>query len=369
VSVLLGLAEAMVVGISMTFIPLGPTQTTADGQLLGPQSAVAAEAATAAPATDGTPDGPTDAGSPSASSSPDVDPGSSRASTSIMTSCGRLLDVIPVEATAAGDAVEVALEVRPVCPSAEWLRTSSLHVELTDLDGEQLAAGTFDLSEQPLYVPGFADAGSSFRARFGPGTAWTAPELLRSGILRGTVLVDCEPLDGATPEPAEETSSGPVSETRSVTAASLESSDSPAGGVVPAVTPAEERRTALAALRRQARADDPAVSALEGSWVPQLSSKRAGTYDAFDGKRFSLGDIYQQFLALRLEYPNVRLLFSTDWDAYTLDGYWVVLAGVPFARAGETNSWCTERGIAASQCFAKRLIRDGAPIGTTRHRG
>lgn len=132
---------------------------------------------------------------------------------------------------------------------------------------------------------------------------------------------------------------------------------------------AEKRHTALAALRRQARADDPAVSTLEGSWVPQLSSKRAGTYDAFDSKVFSLADLYQQFLALRLKYPNVRLLFSTDWDAYTLDGYWVVVAGVPFARAGETNGRCTSRGIAASQCFAKRLIRDGAPLGTTRHRG
>ena len=80
---------------------------------------------------------------------------------------------------------------------------------------------------------------------------------------------------------------------------------------------------------------------LEGSWIPQLSSKVDGTYDALDDKTYSLADIYQQYLTLRLRYPNVRLLNSSDWDAYSLDGYWVVIAGVPFIYPNQANRWCS----------------------------
>ena len=139
-----------------------------------------------------------------------------------------------------------------------------------------------------------------------------------------------------------------------------------AAGISETVDDPEE--TALAILERQAALDDPSVSELEGAWVAQLSSKTQGTYDAHDGRSYSLADIYQLFLSLRLKYPNVLLLNSSDWASYTLDGYWVVIAGVPYSRPGEPNRWCTERGIPASQCFAKKLARDGAPTGTTKHR-
>ena len=137
----------------------------------------------------------------------------------------------------------------------------------------------------------------------------------------------------------------------------------------PVTNPEETQRTALEALKRQAADDDPSVAALEGSWIPQLSSKTDGTYDALDRKTYRYADIYSQYLALRLKYPNVRLLSSSDWKSYKEPGYWVVIAGTPYTTPEEPNSWCDERGIPGTQCFAKQLVRDGSPEGTIRHRG
>ena len=64
----------------------------------------------------------------------------------------------------------------------------------------------------------------------------------------------------------------------------------------------------------------------------------------------------------------MRLLNSSDWSSYRLAGYWVVVAGVPFALPGQPNQWCIDRGIAESQCFAKKLARTGSDLGATRLR-
>ena len=101
---------------------------------------------------------------------------------------------------------------------------------------------------------------------------------------------------------------------------------------------------------------------------PQLSSKTDGTHDPLDNKTYTYADIYSQYLALRLKYPNVRVLSSSEWKSYKLPGYWVVVAGIAFTTPEEPNTWCDDRGIAATQCFAKQLVRDGAPDETTRHR-
>ncbi len=336
-----GVVAALVAGWAVHLVSFGPSEAHAVG------IPTAADARDAQGEDAGSSDSPT--------------PGSAEAVTSFLTACGELLDIVPTAAVSTETAVQVTLEVRPVCPEGERIESSRFRVVLRGngaaLDevpeGSVIADGTFDLSSDPLLVPGFGDPGSELVASFGLGTAWLAPDSLASDIADGVVVVECEAVDGA--------SSTPVSEGE-VLEASTTTVDA---GVSEA---ADDSATALAALQRQAALDDPLVSALEGSWVAQLSSKAEGTYDDHDGKTYSLADVYQQFLSLRLVYPNVLLLNSSDWRSYSLPGYWVVVAGVPYSRPGEPNRWCTDRGIAPSQCFAKKLVRDGAPTGTTKHR-
>lgn len=334
VAVLCGLVLAVPAGWAAHFLPFTATQVHAAG-VAGAAEADSGEQAAGDSAT-----------------APDAGPGP--ATSALVTSCGQVLDVVPVAAVSRQTVVEVTMELHPVCPDGEWISSGQFRVRLRAADGSTLANGTFDLSRERLLVPGYGDPASYFVARFGPGTAWVAPDSLAVGIAAGSVLVECEDLDSDETTPV---ASGEVTAESTVTAET--------GVTDIATTP---RETALAALRRQARADDPSVSDLEGSWVPQLSSKKEGTFDHYDGHTYSLADIYQQFLVLRLKYPNVRLLNSSDWHSYTLKHYWVVIAGVPFIGPNQPNSWCNSRGIPPSQCFAKRLIRDGAPEGTTKHR-
>ena len=291
--------------------------------------------------------------SPSGGAASGSGPAADAAGVQLRTSCGKVLDVVPTRAEAHREALRVSLELRPVCEKGEWISSSALRLRLTDTAGVPFADGTFDFSRRRLYVPGLGDETTHLTADFGLGSAWVAPDSLSSDIAAGSVLVGCTSTGGRATTPAD----APPSSSTVVAAAT------PSSGAGPAVA-----RTALQALRRQAVRDDDAVSALEGSWIPQLSSKRSGTYDALDGRTYSLVDIYRQFLALRLRYPNVRLLSSSDWNSYERAGYWVVVAGVPSVDPESANQWCTDRGIPSSQCYAKRLIRDGAPEGNTQLR-
>ena len=328
-----GVAAALVAGWAVHLLPTGSTEAHGVGSARAAEQLDAGEGADAAEGEAAGGDG-------------------DDATTTFRTACGEVLDIVPTAAVAVDTAVQITFEVHPVCPTGESIGSGRFHVVLHGSTGDTIANGTFDLSSNPLVVPGFSDPGSEFVASFGPGTAWLAPDSMAADISDGVVLVECEALDGTESTPVED--------------AVTEPSTTEAAADPDAID--EDTETALAALQRQALLDDPAVSELEGAWVAQLSSKKDGTYDDHDGRTYSLADIYQQFLALRLEYPNVLLLSSTDWQSYLLDGYWVVIAGVPYKRPGQPNRWCTDRGIAPSQCFAKQLVRDGAPTGTTKHR-
>ncbi len=346
----------------------GPDRVSAEGRLLTPAATTSEDSGAIDSSNPTDSAGPTDSVGPT--DSPDA--AGTAGGIALVTSCGRTLDLVPTRAQAQDLAVRIEFEVRPVCPDGEWVPggvldlalTSSLVADLGGLPGAAeapLVRGTVDLSRTPLHVPGFEDPTGLLTVDFVPGSAWVDPEVIEQEIRRGTLVVACREVPDGTGAGTED---GPAP-----------TGDGPEGGqrlavaAAPLTDAAENERTAEVALRRQAAADEPGLLDLEGSWVPQLSSKRQGTYDDYTDRRYSLGDIYRQYLELRLEYPGVRLLSSTAWDAYELDGYWVVVTGVPFARPGAANGWCSARGIVPSQCFAKRLLRDGAPEGNTRLRG
>lgn len=288
-------------------------------------------------------------------SSDDEDVTGGDGQTSFVSSCGKVLDVVPTRAVSSGTALEVTLEFRPVCPTGELVSSRELRLNILDTAGAPLAVGSFDFSAHKLFVPGFSDPTTTVTASFGPGTAWAAPETLTTAISDGVVRVSCRAADGSKGTP---TTKGETTGASAVSATAT-----------PVTDPAETQKTALEALKRQAAADDPSISELEGSWIPQLSSKTDGTHDPLDNKTYTYADIYSQYLALRLKYPNVRVLSSSEWKSYKLPGYWVVVAGIPFTTPEEPNTWCDDRGIPPTQCFAKQLVRDGAPEGTIRHRG
>ncbi|WP_460716997.1 hypothetical protein [Nocardioides ginsengisegetis] len=266
------LMVAILAGWVAHYVPAGDTRAHATG--------TAGEDPTA------TTDAAADAG-PSGAAAP-----GDAATTSFVTSCGKLLDVVPTRAVAHDTAVQVTLELHPVCPTGEWIESRAFHVVLSDATGAELASGSFDLTDQPVLSPGFGDPASEVVARFGRGTAWASPDALAAAIADGTVVVACEAGDGMTGTPV------PAGDVTGAVRRTVEASaPAPAAG-------RSREETALAALRRQARVDDPSVSLLEGAWVPQLSSKRSGTYDHHDAHAYSLADIYQQFLSLRLRFPQ-----------------------------------------------------------------
>ena len=114
------------------------------------------------------------------------------------------------------------------------------------------------------------------------------------------------------------------------------------------------------ALDTIAATDAPALEAVVGDWVPQLSSKSAGP-SADDA---ALSD----HEALRSRYSSARSLLSDDRPVFRAPGYWVTVVAQPFPTAEAANAWCDLQGIGADDCFAKRLSHVAGPDGATVHR-
>jgi hypothetical protein len=120
---------------------------------------------------------------------------------------------------------------------------------------------------------------------------------------------------------------------------------------------------AAVALARQATADRPAVEAVVGYWVPQISSKAPGLVVA--GTTYDERRILDEFRSAAAIYPDVALLRSEDYRSFKRPGFWVTIVARPFAGAGDANAWCGQQGFAIDDCFAKRLSHIEGPEGNT----
>ncbi|RBP67108.1 hypothetical protein DFO66_102161 [Brevibacterium sanguinis] len=151
------------------------------------------------------------------------------------------------------------------------------------------------------------------------GVRWLAPST-------GTVPVDVGG-ESASPSPSEEL-------------------------VQPSASPAEE----LAAY-----ADDGTEKAadLEGSWVTQLSAKKAGMQA--DGRTWSAQDILNEYEANRVKYPGAILIRSEDWGSYREGGFLVTVVDTAYDSPGPALDQCRSWGLDRDHCLAKRLVRDGSP--------
>ena len=106
------------------------------------------------------------------------------------------------------------------------------------------------------------------------------------------------------------------------------------------------------------------VADLEGKWVPQISSKRAGM--EIDGETWTDEDILADHQALRDEHPRVRLLWSGDFGSFKENDFWVTIAGIGYSDPDQALSWCATNGLGPDDCYAKQLNTGGDDEGTTR---
>lgn len=123
---------------------------------------------------------------------------------------------------------------------------------------------------------------------------------------------------------------------------------------------------ATASLEGLVEVDRATVEGVVGSWVPQLSAKRAGT--KADGIVYDDASILSHYSSLAARYPSAALLWSGDWPVFNGSDYWVVIYPQSFATADAANRWCDAQGFAADDCLAKKLSHPGGPAGTTQPR-
>ncbi|MEQ3554910.1 hypothetical protein WIS52_30975 [Pseudonocardia nematodicida] len=136
--------------------------------------------------------------------------------------------------------------------------------------------------------------------------------------------------------------------------------------VQPAVPPVITAPVPSVQLADQVAIDSGRVAATVGYWVPQLSSKRAGTVDG--GVSYDDRAILDHYRGLAAQHPGAALLWSGDWPVFQRSDYWVVVVAQPYSTAAGANAWCDAQGFGADDCFAKQLSYYAGPQGTTVHR-
>ncbi|WKG12428.1 PQQ-binding-like beta-propeller repeat protein [Nocardia sp. PE-7] len=282
-----------------------------------------------------------------------------------VTRCGKTPQLTPVQYRTDTDGLIVRMELRATCPSGDIISTDALRVSITRAD-QSVAAGVFDFSRSPLYLPSTeSDVTVVYHEfKFPFGTFWRLPNSLGPGRDPSVQqiadvqnqMVAC--VDAGTSRGPREGHSrtGPVG--TSVAAAGVSGPD--------------QERFALDALRAQADADRPSVQrSLTDRWLPQLSSKQMGLVAPdTDGRllTWSASEILNQHLRLRVKYPEVRLLWSDEWRTFDLRGWWITIAGATFTDSVGANNWCDARNIATDECFAKLISNSRDSKGTTRYR-
>ena len=245
------------------------------------------------------------------------------------------------------DGLFVTLRITSSCDDGDVLSSNRLRIAVRDKTTD-VASGYFDLSRSPIAVPpndGSAGA-SAFTQdfRFPADAIWQMPSTGQA--------------DFAVDISDEGSSSASSGQLRNSNAAIQAAAAAP-----PRTGNADE--AALRALRAQAEADRADVrNRLADRWIPQVSSKQVGLFA--DGIRWDNAAILREHMALRLRYPDVRLLWSGDWSTFTLRDWWVTVVGVTFPDGDAAVGWCHGNGFDHDHCFGK-LVSLTHPIdGSTK---
>ncbi|MFI6165469.1 hypothetical protein ACIBCN_01665 [Nocardia sp. NPDC051052] len=247
---------------------------------------------------------------------------------------------------AAGESLDVTLNIVAGCPDGDVL--SSSHTQVTiSMGSDTVASAAFDLAAAPVPMP--SSSRSTQRVfRFPAGQFWRSADTLPTSA-NWSVAVDESGSQGILS--VVSSSSGGV-----VTAAAAAAP--PDAGYVEAMS--------LAGLQSTAEADRSTVLPdLADRWVPQLSSKRFGL--VAEGVTWHHAEILREHLLLRQQYPNIRLLWSGAWSTFNSPDFWITIAGTAYQTPEGAIQWCADHGFDRDHCYAK-LISTTHPIeGSTRY--
>lgn len=132
---------------------------------------------------------------------------------------------------------------------------------------------------------------------------------------------------------------------------------------VPVAQPEESAATLLSDTVSQ---DAASMSSLDGSWVPQISSKSVGL--RADGIVYDEAAILGDYRTSAARYPQAVLLRSDQFATFSSPGFYVTVIGVPYSTAAQANAWCDSEGLPSDACFAKRLSSTSVSGATVAHR-
>lgn len=120
-------------------------------------------------------------------------------------------------------------------------------------------------------------------------------------------------------------------------------------------------------VRSTAAGDWGRVAALDGWWVPQLSSKKVGV--AVDGIMYGYEEILDDHHAMNsVAYGNALLLSSDDVGSYSGGDFWVTIVDEGYSDAEGALAWCAREGLThRDQCIAKQIRLEGPSEDTTRY--
>lgn len=282
--------------------------------------------------------------------------------TEYVTPCGSPPIFTPQTFRTAAGGLVVTMKVTAKCPGGDVLFGPQTRVTVSDANG-LIASGNFDFQQAPVAVPSDDGSGLTLELTYPPGSFFRLPDTLNdgtssagsgsagSGSVGGQYLVECEkgPTPGAAPSLSEPESGASASAVATGTSI-------PAGANVAA--------TSVNALRLQADSDRAFIVAnLNNRWVAQLSSKRPGL--VAEGRTWNDQAILDEFLALRLRFNDVRLLYSDEWPVFSYQGWWVTVAAATFPGPVEANNWCRTQGFDPDHCFAKLVSTTAGPDGST----
>jgi len=259
--------------------------------------------------------------------------------------------LLPIRATTDSATLIVTMRVKSLC-SGGALLAHQTRITITS-SGQDVAAGTFDLSKAPISVPApmlGRESNVVRDFRFPIGMFWRTPDSLPALDANATTS---SPLDvrydaGGSDRPGK-------AEPPATSAAALE-----------AIGPAPPRSgdvgaAILVGLNAIADSDHQVVETqAHDQWVPQLSIKWRN--QEWEGVTYADPDILVDHLRLRLAHENVRLVRSNEWKTLSANpDSWVTLEGKAFPDPALANSWCDANGFTPPNCFARLLSNADPP--------
>lgn len=288
-----------------------------------------------------------------------------------VTKCGNAPKVVPETFRASDGALVVRLKFTATCPGGDVISNSGYRVTIRD-QSSVIASAQFNLGgSSVLALP--REGGSVARDfSFPPGTYWRLPSSLSGGGGSNTSVAGSGQTVECTSEGSDTVPRGQeMPPSASGTSSPLSGAMASGGGVT--VNPTQN---ALDALRAQANADYSVVQRdLAERWLAQISAKQvrnpplmAVDIDDRTMVAWTPEEILRQHLALRSQYPEVRLVYSNDWSTFDLRDWWITVAQPNVADPVSANAWCDSKALAPKQCFAKLISNTRGSPGTTVYR-